>query len=165
MQISAESRRVLLGPRRSAYIAYAEKYRKTYILISEAATQVNISMNKEGDAYQESLWLAEARLRDAATEEEQLEHQVAAVLIEGPKGVINACIDAGRALTHYRAEVFYAVDAMPSRAPLSEEIQKIEKKGSEADLRYLEFLYAASDSLGADLRAVGGSERRAPAQQ
>ena len=157
MQIEAESKRVLMEPRRNAYTAYAEGHKKVYGHISKAAVQVCISVNKQGDAYQECLQRAEESLRAAADEEDRLDHRQAVVYIEGPKFVTDACIAAGKALTLYRAEVFYEVDAMPNRTPSPENIQKIEKAGDEAFDLYLKYLYAASDALGSDLLGSGGS--------
>ncbi|RPK47865.1 hypothetical protein EES37_09675 [Streptomyces sp. ADI91-18] len=83
-----------------------------------------------------------------------MEHDAAVIHVEGPREVTRASVGASSKLQKFRSAV---LDYMSAATELDADhrFALLEEKEAEAHTGYLEFLYAASDALDADLLALG----------
>lgn len=147
MQVLAEHARLIREPRKNAYIAYITACLAEHDRLSEARRDLVVGSEISSGA-EERFEEAEQLFRESTEAQAELEHLEAQVYVEGPKTVIDAAVELGGKLTDFRHAV---LDALHAERPVpSDLIEAAAEKRSEAYGAYIDFLYAASDVMGAD---------------
>ncbi|WP_436990124.1 hypothetical protein [Streptomyces sp. enrichment culture] len=152
MQLRAEHQRALREPRKSAYVAFAERWRSREDLLQQAWIELSLAAENRESSECENLLERASTLHSEATEMSvDLQHAEALVYVEGPGEVTNAAIGASRALVDLLMAVHGAVIAVQRGEVLGDRATTCEDAISAAHMKYLDFLHEASDALGGDV--------------
>ncbi|GAA4991787.1 hypothetical protein [Streptomyces hyderabadensis] len=145
-QILAEHVRLIREPRKATYVAFVEACREEHDRLDNACQLLDLHLNSPIVAVREERYEGARNLYDASTEARRaLKHLEAQVYIEGPPSVISAAVDLSASLTDFRHEV---LDVMAPDA--SGTIEAMEAARTASYEKYLDFLYRASEAVGAD---------------
>jgi hypothetical protein len=147
MQVQAEHIRFLREPRKSAYVAYIEVCLREFERLTRARRFLVIAA-RTNDSAAEFEDEAQQCYDDSSEAQSQIEHLQAQVYVEGPTSVIDKAVDLSSKLIEFRHSV---LDGLQAGRPVSDSlVDAMWEKRSESYGAYLDFLYAASEALGAD---------------
>ncbi|MFD3437983.1 hypothetical protein ACFWU3_10805 [Streptomyces sp. NPDC058685] len=152
MQLHAEHLRALREPRKSAYVAYAECWKKRFNLIEQSWSDLYVADRHPGTQVAEGLLVSAAATRSEAIDMSAAMGPVQAVVyVEGPREVTHASVTASSRLVDLISLVRDSSAAVQNGEPAEEHAASFEPARNAAYNSYLDFLYAASDALGSDL--------------
>ncbi|MFH8657250.1 hypothetical protein [Streptomyces afghaniensis] len=145
-QMRAEHVRLTREPRKAAYVAFIEACQKEHDRLTEAGSYLTLYRTSPIVEARAERRRKATDLYDASTEARPaLKHLEAQVYIEGPRSVISAAVDLSGSLTDFRHEV---LDLMDPDSNGTVEAMEAARTGSYE--KYLDFLYQASEAVGAD---------------
>lgn len=151
MQVRAEHLRALREPRKGTYAAFAEQWSARFDLVTDGWIELELAAeNRDSSEYTELMSNA-SRLRTEATNASGLvDRTQALVYVEGPESVTNTAIHAASALTTLAGHFHRSLVSVQNGEPLEDQAERYEALHADAHHKFLDFLYAAADTLGED---------------
>ncbi|MEU1045821.1 hypothetical protein ABZ400_11765 [Streptomyces sp. NPDC005897] len=150
-QIRAEHLRLIREPRRSSYVAYAAAARTEYDRLTDAADHVETALAASSPAdAQQAREQARLILNESTASYRELRHLQAQVHVEGPMAIISKSITLLSALTEFEGAIIGTVQAQLEGLPTDAPATLMTERKRAAHKAYLQFLYGATEALGAD---------------
>ncbi|MEY9994237.1 hypothetical protein ABIE67_006269 [Streptomyces sp. V4I8] len=152
LQLRAEHVRMIREPRKVTYVAYTEVARKLHDFMSEAVSKFYGMASHSHGITEDEVSEVRALYDQVVATQSEFDHTQAQIYVEGPPSVRKAAITLGSKLSDFRGGIFDRLCDLERRqiVPAIEQVDALKEARSAAHRAYLDFLYSASEAIGAD---------------